>query len=372
MAAPIYDPTARAWVEVDLAALVRNARRLAARARVPLLPMVKADAYGLGATAVAQALVAAELPIVAFGVATVAEARALRAAGIPHDITCFSPLRGADIAAARAARVTPTVGDLEGLAAWRDAGGGPWQLSIDTGMSRAGASAAMLAADPARLAALRDACRTDPPVGAFTHFHSADERPSTMRDQETRFRAVVQALALPAGLPLHCDNSAGILTRDGSPWSYARPGVALYGSRPCGDLPLDPVAQLRARVVDLRDVAPGDTVSYGATWTAARRSRIATVSAGYADGYRRALGNHAHALLHGTPVPVVGRVTMDMTMLDVTDVPVALGDVATLLGTDGGQALTVDAVAAMGGLSPYELLTGLAARPPRVWRGAVA
>jgi alanine racemase len=129
-------------------------------------------------------------------------------------------------------------------------------------------------------------------------------------------------------------------------------------------LGLRQVVHLRARVVDIRDVAPGETVSYGATWTASRPSRIATITAGYADGYRRHLSNRGEVLVGGVRCPVAGRVTMDMIMVDVTGVPCEVGDVATLLGADGTDCLSTEQVAAAAELSPYELLVGLALRVP--------
>jgi alanine racemase len=163
----------------------------------------------------------------------------------------------------------------------------------------------------------------------------------------------------------HSDNSAGIASRARlSPGSLARPGIAVYGGMFSALLGLRQVVHLRARVVDIRDVTPGETVSYGATWTAARPSRIATISAGYADGYRRHLTNRGEVLLGGVRCPVAGRVTMDMIMVDVTDVPCAVGDVATLIGTDGAATVSTEQVAEMAQLSPYELLVGLALRVP--------
>ena len=126
-----------------------------------------------------------------------------------------------------------------------------------------------------------------------------------------------------------------------------------------------PLVALRARGVEIRQLEPGDSVSYDATWRAADRRRIATAAVGYADGYRRALGNRGTAIVRGRRVPVAGLVTMDMTMLDVTDAECAVGDVVTLLGRDGPELLTAADVAGAGGLSPYELLTGLRARLPR-------
>jgi alanine racemase len=349
----------RAWVDVDLGALVRNAAALARHARVPLLPMVKADAYGVGAVRVARALCGADwIDIAAFGVATIAEGEALREAGLDRPIVCFTPLLPRELPAARAALVTPTLGDAASIAAWHAAGGGEWHLAIDTGMQRAG-----IRWD--QVGALADALRLAPPTGAFTHFHSAEVADGSRELQEQRFREALAALpARPA--VLHTENSGAIVRRSPSEWSLVRPGVFLYGvgSGTSAMLQPEPVAHLRAGVVDVRDVAVGESVSYGGTWRAVRPSRVATLACGYADGYRRSLGNRGTVLLGGARVPVVGTVTMDMTMVDVTAHPCALGDVATLLGRDGDQVLTAEAVGEACGLSPYEILTGLAQRAP--------
>ena len=188
-----------------------------------------------------------------------------------------------------------------------------------------------------------------------------------MEIQEQRFRDAIAAL--PARPPiLHADNSAAIVRRTPSPWNLVRPGVFLYGVGSGSRAAIQPetVAHLRARVVEIRSLNAGDSVGYDATWVAKRRSRIATLAVGYADGYRRSLGNNAEALVHGRRVPVVGTVMMDMTILDVTDITCEVGDHATLFGADGGELLTVEAVAARGGLSPYELLTGLRQRITRI------
>jgi alanine racemase len=158
-----------------------------------------------------------------------------------------------------------------------------------------------------------------------------------------------------------------------SRWTLCRPGIFLYGvaTRPEPLVP-EPVAAIRARIVEIRTVADGDTVSYGATWRASGARRIATVPVGYADGYRRALSNRGVALLGGRRIQVVGRVTMDMTMLDVTDTDAALGDVVTLLGEDGSDVITVAELAQLGDVSPYELLTGLRTRLPRQYRDGIS
>ena len=349
--------TSRAWVEIDLGALARNGAAMARAAGVPLLPMIKADAYGLGVLPVAQAL----LPLSpwGFGVATVREGEELRAAGIREHVVHFTPVLPAQYASLRAARLTPVLGSGEAIAAWIESGGGAWHLGIDTGMSRAGVPWR----EVADVAAL---CERHPPEGAATHFHSAELADGTRDEQERRFTAAVAALPARPRL-LHAENSPAITHRHPSKWDLARPGVFLYGVG-TGGLEPDPVVSLRARIVEVRRLAPGDTVSYDATWKAGEAARIATASLGYADGYRRALSNRGAALLGGRAVPVVGNVTMDMTMLDVTGVPCAPGDVATFIGADGGAQLTVAEAAAQGDLSPYEVLTGLRSRLPRLYR----
>ncbi|MDQ8147167.1 MAG: alanine racemase [Gemmatimonadota bacterium] len=350
----------RAWVEVDLGAVVRNAEALSRHARAPLIPMVKADAYGLGAVPVARAL--ERLEPSAFGVSSIAEGEELRAAGIGRPILCFTPVRPDDLPRLRAAGMTPTLSTTETIAAWgRD--GGAWHLAIDTGMHRAGANWD-------QLDALRDALVAYPPAGAFTHFYSAEADDGSLERQEERFRAALARLPERPAV-VHAENSAAIVRRGPSAWDVVRPGIFLYGvgSGAGAALQPAPVAALHARVLELRDIAPGESVSYGATWRARTPRRIATVACGYADGLRRALGNAATALCAGHPVPLVGVVTMDMAMLDVTDVACALGDPITFLGRSGDAWRTAEGVAASAGLSPYELLTGLRLRLPRIYRG---
>ncbi len=353
----IANDTTRAWVDIDLGALLRNGEALARQARVPLVPMVKADAYGLGAVPVARAL--ERLDPWGFGVATVDEGRELRDAGIARRIIVFTPVIGDDLAVAHALSITPALGDLAAITAWTALGGGAWHLAIDTGMSRAGVRWDAVSA-------LAEALRAHPPEGAFTHFHSSEMDDGTLAVQETRFRDALSALPARPSL-LHTENSGAIARRTPSPWNLVRPGVFLYGvgSGARAAIQPEPVAHLRARVVDLRDMRAGESVSYGASWKARRDSRIATLGIGYADGYRRSLGNRGTGLLDGAPVPVAGTVTMDMTMLDVTDVACAIGDTVTLMGIDGAARITAEEVGAACGLSPYEILTGLRSRITR-------
>ncbi len=340
---------------VDLAAVRENYRLLARRAAVPLLPMVKADAYGLGAVEVARML-DAERPT-AFGVASVEEGRELRGAGITSDIVVFTPVLPTDFAAAAQSRLTLCLANPEHIATWARAGGGPWHLPIDTGMNRTGVDWR----DTDKLRSVLGAGES--PAGVFTHFHSADTNPASITEQESRFAGIVAAL--PARPPLvHAENSAALLQRGASRYDCARPGIALYGVAvgPAEWAPR-PVVTLASSVVAVRRVEAGDTVSYGATWRAGSERRIATVALGYADGYPRGAGNTGTAMVNGRRVLVVGLVTMDMTMCDVTDVPCEVGDRVTFIG--GDAEMSVSAVAACAVRSPYEVLTGLRARVRR-------
>jgi alanine racemase len=342
-----------AWVEVDLGALVRNARALARRATVPLLPMVKADAYGLGVAQVARALEAVD-PW-GYGVATVDEGIAVRAAGITRPIVVFTPMLAAEMAAARRAELRPALGDPAAIAAW--GGAGPWHLSIDTGMNRAGVPWHETAA----LAALLTA---SPPEGVFTHLHSAELDNGSAEQQVERFERALSALPARPSM-VHVENSPALeRLRTRSEWTVVRPGVFLYGVGSGGALTPEPVASLWARVVEIRNIPAGESVSYDATYVASSTRRVATLAAGYADGYRRGLSNVGCVRVGGVDARVVGIVTMDMTMVDVTDVPCVVGDAVELIG---GGRLTVSAVAERAGLSPYEILVGLALRAPRLY-----
>jgi alanine racemase len=349
----------RAWVEVDLGALRRNGAALAARARVPLLAVIKADGYGLGAVSVARAI--EPLSLWGFGVATVAEGAELRNAGVARPILVLSPVLPDEYRAIRDAALRPSLGDARAIVEWVGSGGGPWHLSIDTGMNRAGIAWT-------RVPDVRDLLPGSAVEGAYTHFHSADLNDGSVVEQVRRFKCALDALPARPRF-VHAENSPALERGGVSEWDLVRPGVFLYGVGG-GDgatMTPEPVAHLRARVIDVRDVDDGETVSYGATWRAAGARRIATLGIGYADGYRRALSNRGVVLLNGSRARVAGIVTMDMTMIDVTDLPCAVGDVATLIGRDGTDILSVDEVANTAGVLSYELLVGLKLRAPRIY-----
>jgi len=344
----------RAWLEVDLAAIVRNARRFKALIGAPLLPMVKANAYGMGAVPVVRALEQAE-PW-GYGVATVEEGRELREAGIGRPIIVFTPLTKQDADVCRAAALRPVIGDLDALEAWIAAGDAPFHVEIDTGMSRSG----FRWHDRDGIAALGEqVSKTAQWEGVFTHFHSADVEPTSMREQAMRFHGVLSSLGARPRL-VHLANSAAAQLGDEHGGDLARPGIYLYGGR-AGTLEPEPVAKLRARIVAVRRLRSGDTVSYGAEAKVPAPTTIATLSIGYGDGVPRALGNRGLVELHGAIVPIVGRVTMDMVMVDVKDNAVAVGDVATLFG----GRIALDEQARLAGTVSYELLTSLTPRVAR-------
>jgi len=349
----------RAWVEVDLGALLRNTAAMAARG-TPLLPMIKGNAYGLGLVPVARALERAS-PW-GFGVATVSEGRALRDAGIDRPVVVFTPAWGSELSEARAARLTPTFGRPQEILEWHAQGAGAWHLEIDTGMARSGVRWT-------EVDGLSEALTRCPPQGAFTQFLAAERDDGSLEEQESRFREALAALPARPRF-VHAENSAALARRDESPWDLARPGIFLYGAGSAAGARVtpEPVASVRARIVAVRTVAAGDSVSYDAEFRARRESRIATAAIGYADGYRRAFSNKGVALVRGTPVPVAGIVTMDMTMLDVTGVPCEVGDVATFVGRDGRETITANGAAAVAALSPYELLTGFGLRLEHIYR----
>jgi alanine racemase len=329
--------------------------------------MVKADGYGLGGLRAAMALEVLE-PW-GYGVATVTEGDELRRGGITRPIVVFTPILRTEIDALRRADLTPALGDPAVIESWARTGR-PWHLQIDTGMGRAGMRWDAVGSH-------RELLARAAPIGVFTHFHSSELEDDSRDEQERRFAAALAELPVTPEL-VHVENGAAVERRAPSPWSLCRPGIFLYGVANVEGGPLvpEPVAAVRARIVELRTIPEGESVSYGATWRAKGERRIATIPVGYADGYRRSLSNRGEALLNGQRIPVAGRVTMDMTMFDVTGTDAALGDLVTLLGRDGGDLITIAELAERSELSPYELLTGLRERLPRryvhVEQGAAA
>jgi len=360
----------RAWIEVDLGALRRNSRVISDRVGdgCRLLPMVKADAYGVGMERVVRTL--RPLGPWGFGVATTREARALRRMGWDGPVVVCTPTLPADIASLVEERLEPVIPGLEALLACAERRRDEplsVHLEVDTGMGRLGLSweqagewapevASVVRAGAVRL------------VGTMSHFHSADRPGDSTRTQWSRLREALEAMrsaGVDPGL-VHAANSAGALLHSGVEADLVRPGIYLYGG---GTWPPEaaPVVSVRARVLAVRDVAAGTTVSYGATWTAPEAGRLATLGIGYGDGLRRELSNRGRALLHGVEAPFRGVVCMDTVVVDVTGRDdVRPGDVATLLGKDGGESIRLADMARQCDTIDYEILTGLGDRLSRV------
>jgi alanine racemase len=369
--------TSRAWVEVDLAALQDNFRavRDAVGERPAIIPMVKADAYGLGMQRVVRAL--DPLEPWGYGVATADEGAALRDMGVRRPIVVFGPLPPQGVAVAAAARLTASISDTPSLERWAAAGAqhGPldFHVEIDTGMGRAGFD---WRETPQWAPRVRELCGGAVRwAGVFTHFHGADSAdPTATMAQWARFQdALAQLPVSREDLLVHATNSAAALRWPELAADAVRPGIFLYGGDPAPGAGLPrprPVAAVRARLAMVRDVPPGSTVGYGATHVSRGWERWGTVTIGYGDGVPRRLGNRGSALVGGVAVPFVGRTSMDMIVVDITGVPdVSVGDAVTLIGRDGAAEITVDEVAELAETISYEILTGLRPRLPRVEKG---
>ena len=359
---PDTDATGR--LTVDLDALARNYRTLvAAAAPAECGAVVKADAYGLGMRQVALRL--RREGCRRFFVANVAEGRALRELLPDAAILVFEgAVTASSAAVCVTARLTPVLNSLGQVECWLgQAGGGerrPAAVHIDTGMTRLGMTAAEVDALAGRedwLAQLRIEL-------VMTHLACADEPEHPLNDAQLQRFAALRA-RLP-GAPTSIGNSAGMLTGANRCGNVARPGIALYGGNPFVDRhnPMAPVVTLEGRIVQLRSIEAASTVGYGATYATAAPARLAVLGVGYADGYPRCLGNIGVAAVADRRVPVVGRVSMDLTCVDVSGVEasrVHVGDWVELIG----PRVPLEEVATAAGTINYEILTGLGCRLER-------
>lgn len=353
---------------VDLTRLAANYRAVAAAVSVPLMPVVKADAYGHGAVHVSRALIAQGATLLA--VAYVEEAMALRAGGIRVPIVVLSGFGPGQMDAIVTHDLVPVVGAPSTLQQILDRPAGARRvavhLKVDTGMTRLG----LMPEDALRAAEAIVACGTADLVGIMTHLASADEDAEVTTRQLDLFDDCIAALAARGIHPplVHAANSAGLAFLRPT-HTLARPGLLLYGLRPrplSPSIEVRPVMTVSAEIAVLKNVASGTAVSYGGRWVASRPSRIAVLPIGYADGVprARAMAEHGYAIVRGRRAPIAGNVCMDLLMLDVTDVPdVAVGDAATLMG----DAPTAWDIAAWADGNAWESLTRVDVRVPRVY-----
>ena len=349
-----------AWVEVDVDALVDNARTIAKIAGTRLLPVVKANAYGVGAALVCKAL--EPLDPWGYGVATIEEGAELRAAGIARPILVFMPARARRFDDYERHQLTPALGDAGSILEWTARGEHPFHIEIDTGMGRSGVRWD-------EVDELGEAVDTPSFEGCYTHFHSAEQRDGSSERQLEQFLEAVGRLPRRPKL-VHVANSAAALRGEQFAFDLVRPGIFLYGGSAADDLPQPkPVVTVRARVVSMRRVRRGESVSYNASWVATRDTMIATLRCGYADGPRRMLGTTgagACVLLRGQRRPIVGFVQMDMMLVETGTLEVQVGDIATIVGEDSKQRITLKEFSEWSGELQHEFLTGLGPRLPRI------
>lgn len=354
-----------AVLDIDLGAIQQNWRLLDALHPGETAGVVKADAYGLGAEKVAPALAAAGCNI--FFTAHLAEAVALRAVLPVQTIAVLNGLFTHEAAEFYERDLIPVLGSLYEIEQWRAAARMlgrvlPCFLHLETGMHRLGLTErdrASLAGDKTLLAGLRLDY-------VLTHLVAADSPGDAVNERQAQiFRDLTRQFP---GVKTSIGNSSGMFLGAAFHADLARPGVALYGVNPTPGAknPMRNVVRLSAPILQIHDVSPGESVGYSGIWRAARPSRVATIGVGYADGYHRALSNKATAYFDDTPVPLVGRVSMDLTTFDVTDVNAKPGDMLTLLG----PRHDADALAAQAGTSGYEILTSLRGRFMRRYTGA--
>ena len=384
------------WAEISLSALTHNLQAIrnfvnpkSERAKTPrkILCIVKGNGYGHGGPQVAKHLEKAGADW--FGVTGAAEGEALRKAGVRKPILALTSFWPGEEDQLLKNKIAPAIIRCEQLAALESAAARRklahrsvgMHLKIDTGMNRLG----IAPTDIDCFARQYEKSRRLILQGVFTHFASSEvfQGPvasQTCEQEESFHRAVerLRVLGIDPGL-IHLANSAAIASRPETWADMVRPGAILYGYHPGYDpierrteaekqLPLRPVMSLRTRIINIRQVYAGDGVGYNAKFLPQRSSKIAVLAAGYGDGIHRSLGNQGKVLLNGVLAPIVGIISMDVTMADVTDVPnVALGDIATIYGSDGDQVLAANFVARSIGTVTSDLLCAVSARVPRIY-----
>jgi alanine racemase len=369
----------RCWAEIDLAALERNLRRI--RAALPphmrYVAVVKADAYGHGLPQIATRLMQSGADL--FAVANLAEAAALREVGPDWPILVLGALLPEEMRFAADYDVAVTVSSVDEVERLDRAAAAARRrldvhLKIDTGMGRLGAWHEDVA--PVH-AAIRNAAYLRL-AGVFTHFSSSDEDPVFTAEQRRRFLAAL-ATQCPGldreGLLVHADNSAGLDSiEQAGPFNAVRVGLLQFGIRPVAnsllsDVDAEPVFSFRARVGLVKRLPAGTGVSYGRTHLLKRDSRVAILTAGYGDGIPRAVSNRGRVLVRGLPCPILGRVTMDQTIIDVTDLPqVAAGDEAVIVGRQHDAEIPLAEFSRLADTIPWETLCSVTKRVPRIYR----
>jgi len=368
----IYRPT---WAEIDLTAFEHNLRALKKNTtgNTEILAVLKANGYGHGAVPLAKRVIKNSVKFI--GVSSIEEGLELRRSGIKKaSILVLGTLfpRG-NFSVAFRNNITVTIASLTAakvaeIAAKKLRKAVPVHVKIDTGMGRIGVSSAN------SLPLIKYLSKSKNLVleGMYTHFASADCDSDFTNKQISAFKETAAAAErIGINIPiLHTANSAAMLKHPESHFDMVRPGLALYGISPFkeNNYGLKPVMSWKTQVVFLKEISPGTSLSYGRTFVALRKSRIATLPVGYADGYQRILSNKGKVLIRGKRCPIVGRVTMDQILVDVTDLPeVKVGDEAVLMGLQGKESIPACEIAGWCNTIPYEIVCGVSSRVPRVY-----
>lgn len=377
-------PVHRCWAEIDLDALRGNLAWIRQRVGpgVKVMTVVKADAYGHGLKPIAGLLMQSGTDV--FGVATLGEARTIRSVGPGWPVLMLGACLPGEFEQAVKDDVMATVSSLAEAEAFAAVARkakktARLHLKVDTGMGRLGC----LPEKAEEIIGQIDALTGVSLVGLYTHFASVEDEFHYTQRQRTVFAKLLAALAVRGRVfeQLHANNSAAILLEEAGPYNLVRPGLLVYGVLPLGrrKIPpesvegIQPVLSLKCRITHVKDVPKGNRLSYGGIYTTTRSTRVATISAGYGDGYLRAASERANVLIGGERCPVLGRITMDQMLVDVTKLPVVQpGDEVVLIGRQGEQELSATEVAQWAETVPWEVLTAITYRVPRIYLGAQA
>jgi alanine racemase len=367
-------PTRPTVAEIDLNALAYNLKGIRNKVGrdVKVMAVVKANAYGHGIVEVARFL--QQRAVEYFGVANAEEGVVLREAGITAPIHVFTIPSTTQIPAFTSFGLEPTVGNetearLLNMQARRSGKILNVHIKVDTGMNRIGVKPR----DVSKLVKALNGLKQLEIKGVYTHFATADRRDKSFSKQQLAlFHQSLDALCTAGIVPevVHTAGSAGILDLPESYFSMVRPGIMMYGYYPSDEttesVRLKPVLSLKSRVSVVKWIEPGESVSYGRRFIANRRTRIATLPVGYADGYMRILTGQSSALIGGTVFPIVGTICMDQLMVDVGKSDVRVGDEAVLIGRQGRKTITAWDLASKIGTIPYEICTNISSRVPRI------
>ena len=360
------------YLTIDLDILQENFRIISRTAGVPVMAIIKADAYGHGAVTVAK-----HLDAEFFGVSSVSEALELRKAGVTQPILILGHTPVYAYGQIVTAGIRPAIFNLEEAKLLSEAASGagvtaPFHFAVDTGMSRIGFQVTEEEADICKQIAALPHLDCE---GIFSHFATSDEadlsRAKAQAAAFDRFCHMLESRGVQPRLK-HLDNSAGIFNFHNH-YNMVRAGIILYGLQPSSHVPISPAGlrpalQWHSRIVHLKTLEPGRQISYGGDFVTTRPTRVATVPVGYGDGYRRSLSSKFYVLIRGCKAPILGRVCMDQMMVDVTDIPgVALSDSVTLLGRSGDLTITAEEMGAAAGSFNYETVCAITRRVPRVY-----